>query len=330
MRRILACTLAVAACGKPDTDLDTDTFEFDTDIESDTDTPDGELALATTSLGGAPYFGGTGLVVADGYAVWIAARGDILRVPIDGGEVTTLVTGQNNVGAVAVSAERIWWSTLSELQSSDLAGADVSEHAGIGGPTGLAATDEGVVVTANMGGLYAVSAGSEPELLSSDDPWSAGVAVAGGDIYWANQGEWPEFEGSIWELADGESRRVAIAEGQATPTSVVVQGGYVWWTNAGNSSAVGSLSRAPLAGGAVEVVVEDQTDAAGIAAGGDYVCWTIYGSLEGTPSAVRCVPVAGGDLVEIASGISVESAVACDEMYVYWGDGTTLWRTPLP
>lgn len=322
MRRILAFTFAVTACGEPDTGTDT---ESDFDLTADTD--HGEtLPLASTTVGGAPYFGGTGLVVADGYAVWVDTQGDILRVSTDGGAVTTLVADQASVLAVAVSAERTWW-TLFSGGVWDLNGTEVSEHTGITGPCGLAATDDGVVATDLAGGVYAVSTRGRPQRLSDDEVWSAGVAVAGGDVYWVNTGEFGR-DGTIWEVAESGAEPVAIAEAQTYPTGVVVHAGYVWWTNAGFGTTAGSLSRAPLGGGAVEVVVDDQTGAQAIAAGGDYVCWTI--ALDGEPGAVRCVPVAGGDPVEIGSGTSVQSAVACDEEYVYWGERETLWRTLLP
>lgn len=107
------------------------------------------------------------------------------------------------------------------------------------------------------------------------------------------------------------------------PRSIVVDSTHVVWTNLGwddySGVVPGSVTRVPLAGGPVEVVVdlaENGRAALGVALDATTIFFTAGGGFVSPDDGTYRVPLTGGATSQIDA---VGNVIAVDDTHVYWG-----------
>lgn len=126
---------------------------------------------------------------------------------------------------------------------------------------------------------------------------------------------------------------VTLATGQLTPMNVVTDGTNVYWT-----AQSGSVMQVSVSGGAPIVLASGQASPWGVATDGTNVYFTNSGASsqlnnegslilagpKGTGSvgtgSVMAVPVGGGTVVTLVSGLTEPAGIATDGTSVFWDD----------
>jgi hypothetical protein len=115
---------------------------------------------------------------------------------------------------------------------------------------------------------------------------------------------------------------VAIACNQDTPSTVVVSNGVVYWTNYDTGGAIVSV---PTTGGTPTTLAANQDYPWNLAVDDTNVYWTNYGNGDAvtvggstTNGALLQMPLAGGAIVTLASGLETPFGIAVDSSSVYW------------
>jgi hypothetical protein len=219
--------------------------------------------------------GPAALALGGGNVFWTdtAAR-SIGKVAVGGGEPVAIASDLAYPTALGVDGADIYWATTTSLLRADLDGgnprslvddvpadpqhlrvhdADVYFGAGdwiyrigsAGGPLerlfeepfyifGVAVDDDGLFWSGNTN-IMRLSLGSTgPELLAEGTAGVGGIATDDQFIYWADG-----FDGgTVWRLAKDGGQPVALATDQASPQYPVVDGGSVYWWNAGSGAVM--------------------------------------------------------------------------------------------
>lgn len=196
------------------------------------------LALATDDAGAA-----TQVYVSD----WDTGR--VLKIPPTGGTPAVVATGQGQVPFLVVAGGYVYWTApdLGQVRRVPIPGGAVQTVAsGLARPWGLAVEGTTLYVTSRGAGL------GDGALVRIDGPQV--------DVLWdhlgqpeqlARVGDWLTFPDTglrgLLQLHKGTGHRRSRALGQAVPNQVLVSGGQVFWTNAGDDERKGAVHRMPLA-----------------------------------------------------------------------------------
>ncbi len=251
-----------------------------------------------------------GLALDPESVYWTVATGDVRKMPLAGGAITTLASGQKNPCSIVVDGANVYW---------------------------LNAASAGAVMTVP-------ASGGTPSKLADSTGWPQKLAIRGSVIYWTNEtagtvSKMPEAGGTPTVVAEKEGSPVAIdidaqtlvwtsvgksairfltldplssvqtlADDQDAAVSLRVKDGYAYWTNDGS----GEVRRAPLAGGA-PVTLATSSGSYGLALDDRDVYFT--DDAEGTISRV---PQTGGGAMLIAGDQQLPSEIAVDGQNVYW------------
>lgn len=143
------------------------------------------------------------------------------------------------------------------------------------------------------------------------------------------------------DFAGGMTAPAELASGEKYPRRVAAKGGYAYFTDAGSSASpasngnAGFVVRAPLAGGAVEVLTPEIDDPFDVAVDGANAYFTSGGHGAGpsggeTGSAVYAVALAGGAPTKLADALYAQG-IAVDATHVYYADADAgeLRRVPI-
>ncbi|AKT39428.1 hypothetical protein [Chondromyces crocatus] len=227
-----------------------------------------------------------GIAVADDHVYWTNyTDGTVRRALIIGGGEETLATGQANPKGIVVDATHAYW-----------------------------ANNNGTIMRHPRGG-----SAQPPELLSSvsgTKPY--GVALGNGGIYWTVASA---NVGSIQFLPLAGGPPAPIAEQQDLPLYLATDTEHVYWVN---TAAGPSIARAPLAGGAVDVLGSSPSAGAyGMTVAGDDVYFTNH--QQGTITRAPSSPPEQAQV--LVTGQGRPRMIAADDLAIYWVnqmDGTVM------
>jgi len=253
---------------------------------------EGCLPLNTTTLvTGEEYSFPHSVAVDSTHVYWGSGDGTVKKVPISGGTVTTLASGQGAVPGLAVDGTHVYW---------------VSFHSGY--------WDDGTVKEVPI-------SGGSVTTLASDQGRVSSLAVDATHVYWANllPNDDGPGAGTLSEVPVGGGAVTTLASGQGWPGSVAVDGTYVYWTSQGN----GTVNKIPVGGGTVTALATGQGGPTPLAVDSTRVYWVNYN--DGT---VNSVPLGGGAVTTLASGQSAET-LAVDGTHVYWTGSGALKEVPV-
>ena len=253
---------------------------------------------------------GISLAVHGGYAYWGNIYDEIQRVPVVGGEAELLYDAAQSVRGLTAVGEELYWA---EYHRGDVVSMSVTG----GPPTLLSSTGGGPrTLTLIEGephlyvGLYDIdqvvripSQGGSAEVLSTGELGVSGMTSDATTVVWVNM-----KAGQVRKLDKATLQVSTIAEGQAEPVDVALQGEHVYWTNW--SSQQNGISRVPLAGGSVESVAS-AIAALGIGSDGVHLYWTAKDS-------VWRLPLEGGSALLLAISPNQPRPLVVDDAWVYW------------
>jgi outer membrane protein assembly factor BamB len=272
--------------------------------------------------------GVTAIAVDDFFLYWSKADGTVRKVSLDGGQITTLASGQNLPDHVAVDDGRVYWAT------GDGAVKAVSKDGG--GEIHIAVDAEITGLTVDEAHVYWTAAASDGSLrrASKSEDDSAAVTLASGlsgprsprvhsgGVFWADQG-WSSSAGALMRVpAEGGEPKALIGEPEGA-LSLAVTGDELYWTTFGD----GTVRWASLGGGDAHVIATEQGVLQAVAGDGVTVYWT---RADGT---VNMAPLYGGEPVEIAKGpANAKVSLAIDATSIYWANSQsgTLMAMPKP
>ncbi len=240
---------------------------------------------------------------------------------------TTLASGENSPGSLALDAANVYWTVTA--QSSPVSGGAVMKLPLAGGaPTTLVSglsTPKGIAVQgANVywvegledGAVKTVPVnGGTPTMLAAEQ-WPIAIAADAESLYWTALGSTSTF-------GDGRVMKMPLAEGTPTtlvaalnsaPESIAINATGVYWAD----TDAKAIMRVPLAGGAATVLAGAQVAPTGVSADAANVYWT------NDAGEVLKVPSGGGVVVTLASGRSLPLATAVDATNVYWSESGTI------
>jgi uncharacterized repeat protein (TIGR02543 family) len=251
--------------------------------------------------------------------------GAIKKVPIAGGPVTTLASGQAMPYKLVVDASNVYWVNYGSGSAADGAvmsvpiagGTPTPLASGQSSPSGIAVRDGYVYWTARTAGTVSriPVGGGTIEPLATGETLANDIDVDATSAYWVN---WSS--NTVKRVAITGGAVTPLASGQAMPYSLVVDAANVYWVNQGSGSN-GAVMSVPIAGGTPVPLVSNAGKPQFIATDGI----NVYFSNGLSPGSLKKVPVAGGTATEMATGTGYLFGVAVDSSNVYW-TGTGVFK----
>ena len=193
----------------------------------------------------------------------------------------TLVAGQRSPRALVLHGEHLYWTT------------------------GGAGESDGEVKRVRR-------SGGTPEQVARGQAKPSGLVVltpeAGdtGRALWVSDGTASVF-GS---LVDGSTDPALVSRFEGTRGALAALNGQIYW-----ATASGFVLRAPLRGGAPEVVASGERDPSAITAAGDAVLWIDRDVQAGS---YQIVVSQGGARAPVVTAAGNAAWLAADDTYVYW------------
>jgi hypothetical protein len=290
-----------------------------------------------------------GVVVRDGvlYAgSWSGVVGgdDVGRVDAiaPDGHVSHIADHLNRVMALAVDTDRVYWSNQGPISGGRLVAAKISWAPRAGGATpvdlftkdpellgpasaGLA-VDDAFVYFDSLVRVLTLSriplGGGNVEMIADDRLAEPGMLVADGtDLYWSSV---LDSSAVAMTKSGGMIRELIPGTGISSGGPIAVDDrnlyfGSIRLTN--NNLARNDLLKRPLSAGPAVPLLQDGTFLMAFAVDAENVYVSV---VLNDVSGVYRVPIAGGEAVRIAP--QQPSAIAVDDVYVYWIDRGDVYR----
>jgi hypothetical protein len=254
--------------------------------------------------------GGVVSIAVDTNNVYWSTEEALWSVPKGGGAASPISMNAGSYWSLHVDATNLYWSG-GHIEKMPLGSKTPIMLAGIAlaGEARMIAVDATSVFWPGPGDgsiMNVAIAGGTPSALVSGLNAAGVVAVDDTNVYW------DDFEGSIHSMPIGGGPVSTIAEGHNPLSSMVVSGGYLFWTM---SPKLG-VARTPIGGGAVEITQD--LGAEYLAIDSDHVYWTNHSG------SIKKMSIGGGQVTTVISfeypNADAPSAIAVDATRVYWGD----------
>jgi hypothetical protein len=262
---------------------------------------------------------------------WTAGTSDgrVMAVPIHGGSVVTVASGQSGAIGIAASGGSIYWTddtssgpTANGFVMTATGGAVATLASAQWGPWAIAASGATAFWTdVNGGTVMRGQAGSAPVTLASGQMSPTAIAVYQSAVYWRATGAIMSWQGGAVQTIAADS---SVGSGSLFGTIAAGSTG-VYWTEdlAPSAGGGGAIVFAPPSGGR-QTLATEPAGAYGIAVDSQSVYWT-------TPTALVKMPLLGGKATTLATGPASWQAlsVAVDSTSVYWTtSGSVMKLTP--
>jgi hypothetical protein len=228
-----------------------------------------------TVLASNETFTGSGIAVGATAVYW--TNGDVMRVPIGGGEAVALAVAQT-LGPVAVNATDVYWADNSGglMKVPVTGGPAVTLMAG----TNMAGTNVGAIaldaknvyfVAGNAVFAMRLGGGAPKQLAQSANPQN--IVVDSTSVYWTDT---PLFQsGTIFKVPIAGGKPAMLASAIMDPFGLAVDATSVYWAD-GNT-----VMKVPVAGGTSTTFASGDATVFGVAVDATSVYWTNdVGSLE--------------------------------------------------
>ncbi len=275
-------------------------------------------------------------LASDGESVvWVtqgtsaASAGAVRTVPLEGGAVAQISTGQSDPVAVALDATFVYWANFSSggsIARAPVDGGETSVLAIAGAPWSIA-LDDGTVFWTNRqdGSVQSLpkTGGTGVTTIHTDGSFAdlRGLVVDETNAYWVDAGRGeiqtaPKAGGEVRTLVSDLSHPLDLAlDGDAI---VWVEAGDTWATEA-CTSADGRVATAAKADGAgLRVLADGQACPASVDTDGIDVVWANRGFGVTTAGSIARVPASGGEVQTVAAGVVRPTGVVLLQDVVVW------------
>jgi sugar lactone lactonase YvrE len=190
--------------------------------------------------------------------------GELRKLPLEGGNVTVMATGQTSPGSLALSASKAYWTiglgsgfdgAIMSTDLSSMGGSGTPLLASQGLPLSIALDATHAYFTAyqdpsnpNGGAVVRVPiAGGPRQVLAWEQLRPQSVNVDDQDVYWVNFGGYNvdntylQNTGTVLRIAPSGGAVTVMASGQNGPLALIVDANNIYWTN----SVAGTLVYLP-------------------------------------------------------------------------------------
>jgi PKD repeat protein len=284
---------------------------------------------AGTDLATAPAF--PTAVVTDGTTVFWTDANALHSVPVAGGAMSTLVTDRPMSGGLSVDSTRVAWTerpgstAFSGSVRAVLKGGGPVETlvSNAASPRAVAQISNGDVIyadgvidflPASVSGIHRRSLSGSITTLVSGLSGAGPIAVDAANVYVAD-GWW------IKRVPRGGGAASIVAHANFYITALDIDGSYVYWVE----DDLGTVRKAPLTGGVSTTLGSGSGKPFDLRVEGSHVYF-----LLGLDKLLR-VPVTGGAVETVASGLRASEALEADATFAYVteGDIGRISRVPL-
>jgi hypothetical protein len=249
-------------------------------------TPDGQVfQCAKCGCGGKPIVLASGQFINNLSAGALAvdatsvywSNGNVMKVPIGGGEVTTLAVAQ--AGAIAVDKTSVYWADTAAIMKISIGGGSPTTLvAAQAGPIAIDATNvywgdggAGTIMKAPIGGGNATTLAGAETSPGSLTIWQSpsAIAVDATNVYWTNFSQ-DSTDATVMKIPIAGGGVTTLASGLQGPYALAVDTSSVYWTS--NFAVM----KGPIGGGSPTTLSPTNASAAayGIAVDGASVYWT--------------------------------------------------------
>ena len=208
--------------------------------------------------------------VTDSQIYWISSFSGIQRSSLDGSNVETPISRQDDAGSIAIdmAAGKIYWAG-GTIQRSSLDGSNVETLVtGVRRPSIALDTAAGKIywgggygkiIRADLDGTNIETIITNPDYAAETNAnlnyriWGIALDVTGGKIYWAESGN-ARDDGKIKcaNLNGSDIKTIVSGLGSLRAIALDVEGDKMYWAEAGDS-----IKRANLNGTDIETIVSD-------------------------------------------------------------------------
>jgi hypothetical protein len=264
----------------------------------------GGLVMSASVSGGAPttlasvdYLDSPLAMAADANNVYWTADGSVQKLPVAGGRIVTLASGQDNPPALAVDATSVYWTTADGfVRTVPISGGMPMELAQVYASS-IAVDATSAYWTADFGKAgvveFTLANGESTDRTGGlVDP--AGLVVDATGVYWHDDG----LTGTDIDvvrlmkigLNGGTTVTLATAPGADALSTLAVDARNVYWSEGPEYSTDGGVNgvvmEVPLAGGAPTTLATSSTRVTQVATGAGSLFWLLQNGtvMKLTPS----------------------------------------------